>query len=244
MKISAWVVLFTCATGSALVRAEDAPKPDNDLSFNIGIASDYRYRGISQSRLDPALQGGIDYINNPTGLYLGTWMSTIKWIKDAGGDASVEWDVYGGKRGNFTDLLSYDVGVLAYIYPSNGLSPSANTNEIYGQLGIGPAYIKISDSFGNLFGVPDSSHSVYADIGANIDIGSGFTVNLHAGHQTVAHNSTLSYSDWKLGITKDFGFASLSVAAIGTDTSQYRGPAPDFSNLGKTALVATLVKTF
>jgi hypothetical protein len=49
-------------------------------------------------RLDPALQGGADYTHNPTGLYAGTWLSTIKWTKDAGGSGDVEWDIYFGKK--------------------------------------------------------------------------------------------------------------------------------------------------
>jgi uncharacterized protein (TIGR02001 family) len=59
-----------------------------DLAFNVGAVSDYRYRGISQTRLKPAVQGGIDY--SIGGFYVGTWASTIKWIKDAGGDAPGE----------------------------------------------------------------------------------------------------------------------------------------------------------
>src|SRR6185312_4066958 len=145
------------ACSAQIALADDAlPPPDNVVSYNVGIASDYRYRGISQSRLEPALQGGADYTNNPTGFYLGTWLSTIKWTKDAGGSGDVEWDLYGGKRGNITKDISYDVGVLSYVYPSNGLADvpgfaNANTTEVYGQLGFGPAYIKYSHSVTNLF---------------------------------------------------------------------------------------------
>jgi len=133
-------LLFTVISHSA--SAEDAApevKPANELTFNLGAASDYRYRGISQSNLKPALQGGADYTNNPTGLYAGTWLSTIKWINDAGGDDNVEWDLYAGKRGDLATDLSYDVGVLSYVYPGNKLGNvsglvDANTTELYGQL--------------------------------------------------------------------------------------------------------------
>jgi uncharacterized protein (TIGR02001 family) len=227
-----------------VAHADDAPKPDDEVSFNAALTSDYRYRGISQSRLDPALQGGADYVNNPTGLYAGTWMSSIKWIDDEGGSDGVEWDLYAGKRGDITKDLSYDVGVLSYVYPSNGLPTSANTTEIYGQLSYGPAYVKYSDSLTNLFGFADSKNSGYLDVGANVDISNGFTLNLHAGHQTVANNSSFSYSDWKLGVTKDFGVVSLAVAAVGTNTSNYVGPGPSFQNLGKTSLVVSVSKVF
>ncbi|MEM4986449.1 TorF family putative porin [Collimonas sp. H4R21] len=224
-------------------QAEEAV-PDNSLTFNASVVSDYRFRGISQTRLKPALQGGADYSNNPTGLYAGTWLSTLKWVKDGGGDGNIEWDIYAGKKGNFTQDLSYDFGVLSYVYPSNDLHPDANTTELYGQLGYGPAYIKYSQSLTNLFGAADSKNSGYLDIGANIDVSNGYTVNLHAGHQTVKNNSSLSYNDWKVGLTKDFGFLSGSVAVIGTDAKNYVGPAPDRKNLGKTTLVVSATKTF
>ncbi len=239
--ILATALVSVFSAGSAF--AEDS-KPDNDVSFNASIVSDYRYRGISQSRLDPALQGGADYVNNPTGLYAGTWLSTIKWISDAGGSGDVEWDLYAGKRGDITKDVSYDVGVLSYVYPSNGLHPSADTTEIYGQLGYGPVYAKYSYAVTDLFGVANSKGSGYFDIGGNFDVTNGYTINVHAGHQTVSNSSALSYTDWKLGLTKDFGVVTGALAVIGTNTSNYVGPAPDFKNLGKTSLVLSISKTF
>jgi uncharacterized protein (TIGR02001 family) len=225
-------------------------KPDTEIGFNAAIASDYRYRGISQTRLQPALQGGVDYTNNPTGWYAGTWLSTIKWTKDAGGSGDLEWDIYGGKRGQVSEAVSYDVGVLGYVYPSNGLDKvtgfvDANTAEIYGQLSYGPAYVKYSHAVTNLFGFVDSKNSGYLDIGANIDAGEGYTVNLHAGHQEVKHNDAASYTDWKIGVTRDFGVVTGALAVIGTNAgkSAYASPA-NGKFLGKTALQMVISKTF
>ncbi len=225
-------------------------KPDNEISYNAAIVSDYRYRGISQTRLEPALQGGADYTNNPTGLYVGTWLSTIHWIKDDGGSDNVEWDLYGGKRGEIVKDVSYDVGVLSYVYPSNDLAhvpgfASADTTEIYGQLGYGPAYIKYSLALTNLFGFVDSKHSGYLDIGANIDLSQGWTGNLHAGHQNVRSDGAASYSDWKVGVTKDFGIVTGALAVIGTNADNTVYASPENGKfLGKTALVLTVSKTF
>ena len=241
-KLFIAAVIATAFVGS-VAQAEDQ-KPDNEVSFNASVVSDYRYRGISQTRLKPALQGGADYVNNPSGFYVGTWLSTIKWTKDAGGSGSVEWDIYGGKRGEIVKDVSYDVGVLSYVYPSNGLSTSANTTELYGQLGYGPAYVKYSHSVTNLFGFVDSKNSGYLDLGANIEAAEGLTINLHAGHQRIKNNSAFSYTDWKVGVTKDFGFLTGSLAVVGTDTKLYTGPVPDSKNLGKTALVLAISKTF
>jgi uncharacterized protein (TIGR02001 family) len=217
----------------------------HEVSFNAAVVSDYRYRGISQTRLRSALQGGADYTHAPSGFYAGTWLSTIKWTKDSGGDGNVEVDVYAGKRGEFGNGLTYDFGGLGYIYPSNDLErvglDDANTFELYGQLGFGPAYIKYSHSTTNLFGVPDSKNSGYLDIGANFDVGNGYTLNLHAGHQKVKNSPASDYTDWKVGVTKDFGIVTGSLAVIGTDITM---PAPNGKNLGKTGVILSVSKTF
>jgi uncharacterized protein (TIGR02001 family) len=77
--------LLALALGSVsgLAQAQTAA-PESTLSFNAGVVSDYRYRGISQSRLKPAVQGGFDYADK-SGFYVGAWGSSIKWIKDTPG---------------------------------------------------------------------------------------------------------------------------------------------------------------
>jgi len=241
------LVLATTAAAllvTAYVRADEA-KPDNEVSFNAALTSDYRYRGITQTRYKPAVQAGADYVNNPTGFYVGTWASSIKWIKDLDGDASVEWDIYAGKRGNFTEDFTYDVGVLTYIYPSNKLEISPNTTEIYGQLGYGPSYIKYSYSTTNLFGLDDTKGSGYLDIGSNIPLNDKLTLNLHAGHQEVADIDVATYEDWKIGLTYDFGVFTGSVAVVGTnaDKNVYI-PLHTNEFLGKTSGVVTISKVF
>lgn len=235
------------AAFAASVHAEEA-KPDNEVSFNAAVTSDYRYRGISQTRLKPALQGGVDYTNNPTGLYVGAWASTIKWTKDAGGSGDVELDIYGGKRGALSEQVSYDVGVLSYVYANNKLKnvpgfANADTTELYAQLGYGPATLKYSHSVTNLFGFVDSKNSGYLDLSANIDAGNGYTVNLHAGHQKIRNNGLSNYSDWKAGVTKDLGFASLQLAAVGTNAERAAYTVKG-KYLGKSALQLTLSRTF
>ncbi|MES2349047.1 MAG: TorF family putative porin, partial [Pseudomonadota bacterium] len=185
------------------------------------IVSDYRYRGVSQTRLKPALQGGADYTNNPTGFYVGTWLSTIKWTKDAGGDGDVEWDLYAGKRGEIVKDVSYDVGGLYYYYPSNGLHPSANTFELYGQISYGPVSLKYSQSTTNLFGFADSRGGAALNQGLS---------------------GASSYTDYKLGVTKDFGVVTVALAAVYADTKAYVGP--DGKNLAKTGAVLSISKTF
>lgn len=221
-----------------------------DTSFNAALTSDYRYRGISQTRLQPALQGGVDYADSQSGLYAGAWASTIKWTRDAGGSGSVELDIYGGKRGQISADISYDVGVLTYVYANNGLKrvpgfADADTTELYAQLGYGPATLKYSHAVTNLFGFVDSKNSGYLDLSANLDAGGGYTINLHAGRQKVRNNSASDYTDWKVGVTKDLGIASVQLAAVGTNAGKtaYASPA-NGKFTGKNAVQLTLSKTF
>jgi uncharacterized protein (TIGR02001 family) len=241
--------LFPCAA-----RADDsgpaASKPAAEISFNAALTTDYRYRGISQTRLQGALQGGVDAVDNRNGLYAGAWASTIRWTSDAGGGGDVELDLYGGKRGHLNEALSYDLGALGYIYPANGLAraagfANADTAELYGQLGYRAGTLKYSHAVTNLFGFTDSRHSGYLDLSVNPVLGSAVVLNLHVGRQRVAHHGEASYSDWKIGLTRDFGFASAAVAAVGTNAGKraYASPA-NGKFLGKSALVVTLSRTF
>jgi uncharacterized protein (TIGR02001 family) len=209
------------------------------LTFNAGVFSDYRYRGISQTRLKPAVQAGADYAAGS--FYVGAWASSIKWIKDAGGNANAEIDLYGGYKGDIVkDSLSYDVGVLTYQYPSNKLATKAETTEIYGALTFGPATLKYSHSVSNLFGFADSKSSGYVDLSASFEV-AGLTLVPHLGYQKVANNGSYSYTDYSLTVSKDFSGLVLSAAAVGTDTKKVAGgPAyvsPKGKDLGKAALV-------
>jgi uncharacterized protein (TIGR02001 family) len=205
-----------------------------DLAFNVGAVTDYRYRGISQSRLKPALQGGIDY--SLGGFYVGTWASTIKWIKDAGGDANVEIDIYGGYKGEIAQGFGYDVGVLTYQYPGHDLVVSPTTTEVYGALTYGPATLKYSHSVDNLFGFSDSKNSYYVDLSANFEAPWGLTVTPHIGYQKVKNFDIASYTDYSLTVSKEVAKGLVvSAAVVGTDTDVY--VAPNGKNLGRTSAV-------
>ncbi len=255
----------TPAAPAAAASAAAAAPAASPVAYNVGVVSDYRYRGISQSRDQPALQGGIDYTSS-FGLYLGTWLSTIKWIKDAGTSAGVdtgstpaEWDLYGGYRGDIIkDTLTYDVGGLYYEYVSNkyaNVGANANTFEIYGALTYSIFTAKLSHSLTNLFGNMDSKNSDYLDLSLNFDLGNGLSLVPHIGHQTVTHNSQFAYTDYALTLGKDFGNGfSLSAAVIGTDDKKladglaaYRYTNADgsgYKSLQKAALVVGAKYTF
>ncbi|MFC0167078.1 TorF family putative porin [Pseudoduganella danionis] len=250
--IAAALATISGASWAQTDDASSAVSAEHASSYNLAVVTDYRYRGISQTRFRPAVQGGFDYSHSPSGLYAGSWLSTIQWTRDAGGSGMLEWDLYAGRRGQLDaqGRYSYDFGVLRYLYPANALArvsgyANANTTELYAQLGAGPVYLKYSYAVTNLFGFVDSRHSGYLDAGANLELDGGYTLNLHAGRQQVQRNGAASYSDWKLGLTRDFGVLTGALAVIGTTASKtaYASPA-DGRYLGKTALQLTLSKVF
>lgn len=249
-------IKLTSVAALALVAAlpgrVQAQEPASSLAFNIGAFSDYRYRGISQTRLKPAVQGGVDW-SGPGGFYLGAWASTIKWIKDAEGDAGFELDLYGGFKGEISKGLGFDVGVLAYIYPSaktkkwDAIYKNPNTTEVYGALTFGPVTGKLSYAATNLFGnydfakKKDSKGSLYFDLSSSFDLGGGLMLAPRVGYQKVQNITNASYTDYSLTLSKDFSGLVPSIALVGTNADKnfyVPGAAANSTKfLGKSAVV-------
>lgn len=247
---------------AALAPAPALAQEESPLSFNIGATTDYRFRGLAQTRFRPALQGGADY-EAANGLYVGTWLSTIRWIEDAGkaagvdtGNAKVEWDIYAGFKKEIVPDASYDVGVLAYIYPGNKFkdlgAKNTNTVEVYGALNFGPFTAKYSHAVTSLFGTGDattsSKNSSYIDLSASFELGGGVVLAPHLGYQKVKNFGDYSYTDWSVTVSKDFEGFEVSAAVVGTNTRKFAGvPAyvsPDGKDLGRTGLVVSVKKSF
>ena len=255
MKLKATVFLSSLVLSGTVLAQAKAPEPDYTLSYNIGGVTEYRYRGISQSGKKPALQGGIDFAHK-SGFYLGTWASTIRWIKDSSSNGvslkgPVEIDVYGGYKGTLSDTFSFDVGGLEYWYAGNNLKNltgvNANTFELYGGITAGPATLKYSHATTNLFGAPNSKGSGYLDLSANFDLGNGLSLVPHIGAQRIRHFGT--YRDASLTLAKDWEGTVLSAAVVTTDWShrfgfQYTLPETGNKDLAGTSLVLGIKKNF
>ena len=221
MKLKSKLLLALLATSSAAF-AQTAPAAP-EVTYNVGVVSQYRYRGLAQGKGQPALQGGVDYAN-ASGYYAGAWASQIQWIKDASNNPSgvnysgnTELDLYGGYKFESSGV-AYDVGFLRYQYVGNDLGKStiyknANTNEVYVAATSGAYTFKISNTLSNLFGYSNSKNSDYLEVAANYDLGGGITLTPHLGRQIVAGNGNLSYTDGSLTVAKDMGNGLTATAA-------------------------------
>lgn len=245
------LALFALATP---VHAADAPTageptPEYSLTANVTLASQYRYRGLMQTNNQPAIQGGFDF-THASGLYLGNWNSSISWLNDSNSKVSapVEMDFYGGYKGNLAPDVPFDLGVLQYYYPGDYPSgyTSPDTTELYAGLGYGPVLFKYSIAMTNLFGFADSKYSQYFDLSGNFDTGFwGLTVNTHVGRQTVRNVTDGAYTDWKLGLTKDFGQGlAISIAYIDTDADRAVYTNSRGRYMGRATGLLSLTKTF
>jgi len=193
--------------------AATPPAPDYTLTANVGLFSEYIFRGISQTAGKPAVQGGFDWAH-ANGFYLGTWGSNISWLEDFGAytRSSLEWDFYGGYKANFpgSEDWSYDIGTLYYLYPGNRNPGFANANtwEIYAALNWKWLGAKASYNLDDYFGAQPTGKKTdgtwYFDFYANYPVAdTGFTLLGHFGILNVNHdgsgNTKASYNDWKAG---------------------------------------------
>jgi uncharacterized protein (TIGR02001 family) len=258
MNFKSKLVLALLATSSAAF-AQTAPAAAPEVTYNVGVVSQYRYRGIAQTTGDAALQGGADYAN-ANGFYAGAWGSTIKWIKDAAYDGTgvqakgpVELDMYAGYKFEAAGL-GYDVGYLRYEYIGNTYKDAAplanvnaNTDEAYGAVTYGPATLKYSYAFSDLFGYMNSRGSSYWDLSATFDLGNGYSFVPHVGRQTVKNYAATTYNDFALTLNKDLGNGlSASVAAIATtgNVENFKALSSTKYDASKNALVVGVKYSF
>ena len=250
------LIAMSLAGASALAQTAApaaAAAPDSTISYNIGATTDYRYRGISQTGKKPALNGGIDYAHS-SGFYLGTWASTITWLKDTTANPNttkgpIEIDLYGGYKGALAEGVGYDLGGLYYWYAGNNLKKtpglvSPNTFELYGALTVGIVTAKYSHATTNLFGTANSKNSGYLDLSANFDLGTGWSIVPHVGAQKIKNGN--SYTDYSLTVNNDIDGLVLSLAAVGTSGlgAPYTLPGTGTRDLAKSGLVFSVKKTF
>ena len=174
-------ILLGLGLGASPAFAEDtAPPSDFTFSGYAQGVSDYRFRGLSLSGGDFAVQGTIN-LNHSSGFYVGTWASSLE---DTPVYGSTEVDLYGGWTGALGGGITADVGLLYYAYP-NGHVDKAEYFEPYASLtaAIGPATAKLGvayapsqDSLGN-----DDNTYVYGELGAGIP-NTPISVAAHLGY--------------------------------------------------------------
>lgn len=236
------------------IAAAQAPAP-GPVTANVAVVSDYRFRGLSQTFQRPAVQGGFDYAHS-SGLYLGNWNSNVSSVIYP--NSNLEMDFYGGYKPTFGDITA-DIGFIWYVYPgSRATITNLQTGKVCGDCEIDNKEVyagatwkwisaKLYWSIDDFFGIPDTKNSWYLDLSGNYDLGSGWGVVGHLGRQKVKDFGDASYSDWKLGVTKDlkgFVFGAAFVDTNAKDAAYQLSDARKTMNIGKSGVVLSVSRTF
>lgn len=241
-------LLLTGLSGAAL--AADPPPP---FTGNATLISDYKFRGFTQTRFKPALQGGFDYAH-ASGFYVGNWNSNVESPLYNG--ASLEMDFYGGYKGTLGSV-SYDVGAIYYAYPGSQ-GPEISNKEVYLGIGLGPVTAKLFYSLGDYFSIQainrasgrpnaGTAGTTYLDLAASHDLGDGWGVNAHVGFLSLKNGPANDYgssvTDYKIGLTKDVSGWVLGASYLTTSKADFFKTS-EMKSAGDGRLMLSLAKTF
>jgi uncharacterized protein (TIGR02001 family) len=222
-------------------------KSDFAFSANMGLFSDYRFRGISQTNKKPAIQGGFE-VAHSSGLYVGNWNSNV----DSGfySGANIEMDFYGGFRGELDDF-GYDAGVIYYYYPGSS-DPKIYNAELYLKGSYkwfsASGYYAVTD----FFSAPDSDGSYYIEATVKYPVAEKWQLVGHIGYQGLKGGAKVtdingsgpygSITDWLVGITYDYKNWIIGASYIATNRD-LQGSVPG-RNISGNTLVVSVSTTF
>ncbi|MGV3730897.1 MAG: TorF family putative porin [Sphingopyxis sp.] len=204
----------------ATAYAQEEEESSITISGGATVVSDYRFRGFSQSNEEAAIQGTFS-ISHESGLYLGTWGSSIGFAN------GTEIDVFAGYSTEVTPGLTADIGATLYLYP--GTADSSIIEPYFSLSGdLGPASVKTGiawapggqDSLGD-----DSGIYIYTDVGVGIP-DTPITLKGHLGY--AKSDSFLGgldgdVLDYSVGVDFSWNVLTLGVAYVNTDAPKLGG---------------------
>lgn len=209
--VSGSVLAMAISTG---VTAEDSGP---SLSANLGVVSDYKFRGVSQSDTGPAIQGGVD-LDMGNGFYLGTWASQVDFAYGSD-ETDFEQDFYGGYAGETAGGVGYDVGYIYYAY--HGSNQDEDYQEVYGNLSFGDLSLGFAYSDDYWY---QAGEFVYLNAGYSFSLANDISLDVSAGlnlfDEEIFLSGSDSYIDYNVTIGKEFGGLALSASLVGTDASK------------------------
>lgn len=191
------------------VHAEtDAQSP---MSWEIGVVSDYRFRGVSQTDGKPTLQGGVT-VEAAAGWYLGGWASGVDF---GAGAPRLEVDWAAGYARDLGESVALDVSFNRYSYPG---ASALDYNEWI-------ASLTVSDDYGLTFGYSNDvwntgTTGLYCAAEAQWALPNALRLSAGIGRNVFrdsAATGVRSYTDWNIRIARQFGAAEILLGYYGTD---------------------------
>lgn len=241
--MAATILASTAVVSAPAFAQDDDGGVGVEVSANVAIVSDYKFRGVSLSDSELAIQGGVD-VGLPGGFYVGTWASSLD--ETTVGYGSTELDIYGGWAGEFGSV-STDIGVIAYMYPDAGPG-DFDYLEAYGSIGVGlgPAEVSVGVAYApeqDSLGGTDNFY-IYSDVGVGIP-GTPVTLSGHLGYTDGFLTFTPDSTAWDYSIGAEAGIPgtplSVGVAFIGVEGDGLIDPGGVFT---EDSVVFTLSASF
>jgi len=203
--------------GGALMLGSAVSAQAVEVAGNVTIASDYSFRGVSQTDRDPAVQGGFD-LGFESGFYVGTWGSNVTGFEDV----SMEWDLYGGFKGTINEDTGYDFRYIRYEYPGNG--STYDYNEYHAMLSwqdfvFGVAY---SEEY---FAIDDVTW-FYPNVAYTLGLPADAALVFKLGYSMTDDNDAKDWEaafgeeeviDWSVTYSIPVAGVSLNIGVVGTD---------------------------
>jgi uncharacterized protein (TIGR02001 family) len=190
------------------------------FSANVGLFSEYSFRGIDQSGEEAAIQGGFDWVH-ASGLYVGTWASNVDFNDN---DSVTEFDFYGGFATELNGGINIDLSMISYTYP--GAFDSSNYDfyeyafgleKSIGSLSLSTAINYSPEFFGK------SGDATYLQGGADYSLPMGITLSGHIGKQWIDLETTYGapdYIDYSIGGSYSWQSFDLSLTYVDTDVDE------------------------
>lgn len=245
---------FVAALSASPALAQDGEAtPAFTVSGTAALLSDYRFRGVSQSDKEMAVQAGLT-ITHKSGLYAGAWGSNLAGWGTFGG-ANIELDLIAGYKTAISETGTIDVGLTWYMYPGGAdvtdfAEPYVKLSGTTGPVTLlaGIAYAPKQRALGNFSATPQSRGQkqdnlyLWGDAAAPI-AGTPLTAKAHLGYSKgnpglgpngTSVSPTGEYLDWLLGLDFTVKNLTLGVAYADTDISRAQSAylQPGFSKAG------------
>jgi uncharacterized protein (TIGR02001 family) len=215
---------------AALVLLASATAANAEVTGTLTAVSDYNWRGVSQTAMDPALQGSIDYAHD-SGFYAGVWASNVDFGDCC--DESIETDLYFGFSGG--EAFTWDVGFVYYVYPG---ADDLDFPEIYASLGW--EWLTGKVSYSNDFANSGDS-SIYLEANGEWGLPANFGLTAHVGYSDGdgiewAYGQD-NYFDWSVGVTYALGHFDFGLSYVdGSDLKTLDGTPDDVGSSESTVI--------
>jgi uncharacterized protein (TIGR02001 family) len=257
--------LLAGAANAADLAVEPAPiaevAPAWDVAFGVAGLSDYVFRGISQTRNDPAIQGYAEL--QAYGFYAGVWGSNVKFNANGYSDPSSEVDFYGGYRATLGPV-GIDVGGLYYWYPGERSTSAGGFRNIretdYWEIYAKPSFtvLDVVSVTGNGYWTSDfvntGADALYLSVLPKVSVplaafpDLGFYVSGELGKQWIKKTTVFgagdfnqpNYLTWNIGAGVTYKAMTLDVRY--SDTDLKRGECIGFTGFSKSCDERVVVK--